>query len=257
MPLANEPFAALQARLAPLFRGLFADPAAPRTVVVVPGLSMDQELLSRIDGLQHYEERQLTMLMLLRLPKTRIVFVTSTPIDPVIIDYYLNLMPGVPHAHAARRLALLSAYDGSSITLTRKVLDRPRLVARIRQAIGDPTLAHLSCFNATEAERDLALALGIPLYACDPDLAALGSKSGSREVFRAAGVPMPDGFEHLRDEVDVVQALVALRQREPGLARAVVKLNEGASGEGNAVFSYAGAPQDEPALLEWTGERVR
>lgn len=249
-------FAALQARLAPLFTRVFADPAAPRTVVVVPGLSMDQELLARIDGLQHYEERQLTMLMLLRLPATRIVFVTSEPIDPVIVDYYLHLLPGVPHAHARRRLVMLSAHDGSPVTLTRKVLDRPRLLARIRAAVGDPALAHLSCFNATVAERALALALGIPLYACDPALAALGSKSGSRAIFRAADVPLPDGAEHLRDGTDVAEALAALRARRPGLPRAVVKLNDGASGEGNAVFDFAGAPADPMALSRWIAARL-
>src|SRR5271166_5653475 len=74
-------FAELQQRLAPLFRRVFADRLAPRTIVVVPGLSVDQELLARIDGLPHYEERQLTMLMLLRMPNTRMVFLTSAPID--------------------------------------------------------------------------------------------------------------------------------------------------------------------------------
>lgn len=245
-------FAELQGRLAPLFRAVFDDPAAPRTVVVVPGLSLDQELLSRIDGLQHYEERQLTMLMLLRLPNTRLVFVTSTPIDPIIIDYYLNLLPGVPHAHARRRLTLLSAYDASPVTLTRKVLERPRLLARIRAAIGDPQLAHLSCFNVTPLERALALALAIPLYGCDPVLAALGSKTGSREVFQAARVPMPPGFGHLRDVHGVAQALAALYAQDPALESAVVKLNDGASGEGNAVFPYAGAPQGAAALARWT-----
>jgi PGM1 C-terminal domain len=244
-------FAELQGRLAPLFRAVFDDPAAPRTVVVVPGLSLDQELLSRIDGLQHYEERQLTMLMLLRLPNTRLVFVTSTPIDPIIIDYYLNLLPGVPHAHARRRLTLLSAYDASPVTLTRKVLERPRLLARIRAAIGDPQLAHLSCFNVTPLERALALALAIPLYGCDPELAELGSKSGSRDVFRAARVPMPAGFGNLRDATDIAQALAAMRAQDPALEHAVVKLNDGASGEGNALFSYAGAPRGAAALARW------
>jgi hypothetical protein len=252
-----ESFAALQARLAPLFRQVFRDPAAPRTVVVVPGLSLDQDLLSRIDGVQHYEERQLTMLMLLRLPNTRVVFVTSTPIDPVIVDYYLNLLPGVPHAHARRRLTMLAAYDASNVTLTRKVLERPRLLARLRGAIGDPSLAHLSCFNATDDERKLAVALGVPLYACDPALAALGSKSGSREVFRSAGVPLPDGHENLRDLADVTQALAALFARDPSLDKAVVKLNDGASGEGNAVFSFAGAPVDARPLAAWIERRVQ
>jgi hypothetical protein len=251
-----EQFAALQSRLAPLFSEVFADAHAPRTVVVVPGLSVDQDLMSRVEGLQHYEERQLTMLMLLRLPNTRLVFVTSTPIDPVIIDYYLNLLPGVPHPHARRRLTLLSAYDASNVTLTRKILDRPRLIARIRAAIGDPRLAHLSVFNATGLERALAVALGIPLYACDPELAVLGNKSGSREIFRAAGAPLADGFENLRDAQDVAQSLAALRSRDPNLERAVVKLNDGASGEGNAVFSFTGAPADVSDLAAWVATEL-
>jgi hypothetical protein len=235
-------YARLQARLAPLFRDVLTDPRAPRTVVVVPGISMDHELLAPIEGLQHYEERQLTMLMLLRLPNTRIVFVTSTPIDPVIIDYYLSLLPGIPHQQALRRLTLLSAYDGSSVSLTRKILERPRLLERIRIAIGDPAVAHLSCFNATCDERDLALALDIPLYACDPALAALGGKSGGRELFRAAGVDLPPGSENLRDAADIAAALAKLRIEQPTLTRAVIKLDHGASGEGNAVFRYDGAP---------------
>jgi hypothetical protein len=238
----DERYARLQARLAPLFRDVFADPRAPRTVVVVPGISMDHELLAPIEGLQHYEERQLTMLMLLRLPNTRIVFVTSTPIDPVIIDYYLSLLPGIPHQQALRRLTLLSAYDGSNVSLTRKILERPRLLERIRSAIGDRAIAHLSCFNATYDERALALALEIPLYACDPALAELGGKSGSRTLFRAAGIELPAGAENLRDAADIAAALARLRAEQPTLTRAVVKLDHGASGEGNAVFRYEGAP---------------
>jgi hypothetical protein len=243
-------FASLQVRLKPLFRDVYCDPCAPRTVVVVPGLSVDQDVLARIEGLQHYEERQLTMLMLLRLPNTRIVFVTSTPISPAIIDYYLSLLPGVPHQHARRRLVLLSAYDGSPITLTTKILERPRLLARIREAIGDPANAHLSCFNATSLERTLAVQLGIPLYACDPAVGALGNKSGSRRAFREADVATPEGFEDLRDTKEIVEALASLKQRLPGLECAVIKLNDGAGGEGNATLPLAGAPEGR-ACQEW------
>jgi hypothetical protein len=76
------------------------------------------------------------------------------------------------------------------------------------------------------------------LNGLDPSLAHLGTKSGSRKVFREAGVPMPDGAEDLRDEGDVVEALSALKARRPALRRAVLKLDEGFSGEGNAVFHY-------------------
>jgi len=240
-------FARLQARLPRLFRKVFADPLEPRCVVVVPGLSMDGEALAKVAGGLHYEERQLSMLMLLRLPNTRVVFVTSTPLAPDIVDYYLELLPGVPASHARRRLTLLSASDATLTTLTQKILDRPRLLERIRTAMGDPALAHLSCFNVTAAERSLAVQLGIPLYGCDPQLLWLGGKSGSRRTFREVGIDLPDGREDLRDARDLAAALTELRERDPQLSRAVVKLNEGFSGEGNAVFSFAGCPAEDVA----------
>ena len=160
----------------------------------------------------------LSMLMLLRMPRTRVVFVTSTPLATSIVDYYLHLLSGVPTAHARARLTLLSANDASPLSLTAKLLERPRLLQRIRDAIGDPAQAHLSVFNATHLERDLALALDIPLYGCDPELLFWGTKSGSRTAFRRAGVMAPEGRENLRDVSDVADALVDLRRRAPGCA---------------------------------------
>jgi hypothetical protein len=66
----------------------------------------------------------------------------------------------------------------------------------------------------------------------------LGTKSGSRRILREAEVAVPDGFEDLRDGEDIAQALIDLRGAQPDLRRAVVKLNDGFSGEGNAVFDF-------------------
>lgn len=236
-------FARLQQRLPGLVRRAFDERLAPRTVVVVPSLSLDADSLARIPGSLHYEERQLSMLLLLRMPNTRLVYVTSQPLHPLVVDYYLNMMQGVPTAHARRRLSLLSAYDGSPGALSGKLLDRPRLLARLAAAIGDPSVAHLSVFSSSPLERTLAVRLGVPLYSCDPALMRLGSKSGGRRLFREAGVPCPAGEENLRDRADVVAALAALRRRDPSLRRAVVKLDEGFSGEGNALFDYDNAPE--------------
>jgi hypothetical protein len=248
-------FAELQRRLPGLFDRVFTDRLAPRTIVVVPGLSLDAELLSRVEGFTHYEERQLTMLMLLKMPNTRMVFITSAPLDPSIVDYYLHLLPGIPHEHARARLTLLAAHDSSTVSLTRKILERPRLLARVRSALGDPQLAHISCFNATPDERTLAVRLGVPLYACDPALLDLGTKSGARSVFREAGIGMASGAENLRDMRDVVTALNVLKRRQPTLKRAVIKLEEGASGEGNCIFDYSGAPTDS-GLETWLAAQL-
>jgi len=134
--------------------------------------------------------------------------------------------------------------------LTQKILERPRLLERIRASIPDARAAHISCFNSSPLERTLAVRLDVPLYACDPALNGLGTKSGSREAFRQAGVTIPDGFEHLRDWDDLVGAVAGLKRRQPNLRRAVIKLNDGFSGEGNALFSYEGAPTDVD-LTHW------
>src|SRR5829696_4566512 len=228
-------FAQIQERLAPLAERLVADPRIPQTVVVVPSLSLDLEELAKIPGVHHYEERLLCMLMLLRMPRTRLVFVTSQQVPTAIVDYYLHLLPGVPLRHARGRLTLLSCHDSSDVPLTQKILDRPRLIERIKGAIADPESAHLSCFNSTALERSLAVRLGIPLYGNDPELNGLGTKSGSREVF--------------------AEAVVELKRRHPGLRRVAIKLDEGFSGEGNAVFNYDGAPEDMD-LERWVRDEL-
>ena len=247
-------FAALQKQLRWQVETIFPDPKAPRTVVVIPSMSVDAEVLANISGVQYYEERLLCLLMLLRLPRTKVIFVTSQPLHKTIVDYYLHLLPGVPMAHALNRLELFCAYDASPVPLTQKILDRPRLLERIRAAILDPERSHITCFNVSELERSLALKLGIPLYGCDPAMLSLGTKSGSRQVFRAAGVPAPAGFEELRDEDDLAEALATLKGENPALQRAAVKLNDGFSGKGNAVFSFEGSP--ERSLKGWVAGQL-
>jgi hypothetical protein len=250
-----DAFRRLQDRLPEQIRRIFQDDSAPRTVLIVPSLSLDQEVMAKISGVTHYEERMLCLLLLLRLPRTKVVYVTSEPIAEAIVDYYLHLLPGIPRDHARRRLTLLYCYDGSAQPLTAKILARPRLVARIRQAIPDPESAHMTCYNVSSLERSLAVRLNIPLYGCDPDLLHLGSKTGSRQLLREAGLAVPEGYENLGDINEVVEALAALKERTPELRKAVVKLNEGFSGEGNAVFSFDGAP-DGAGLAPWIHKRL-
>jgi hypothetical protein len=209
--------------------------AGPRDVVVVPSLSLDGFQLAAVAGINHYEERMLFTLGLLRHPRARLVYITSTPLQPPAVDYFLALIGGIPTAHARERLTLLSTHDATPRPLTDKILERPRLIERIRAAI-DPGRAHMSCFTVSPRERTLPVELGIPLYGVDPELLPLGTKSGSREVFREAGVPMAPGAENLYRPREVAEAIASLWQEHPRARRFIVKLNEGFSGEGNAIL---------------------
>ncbi len=251
----NELFKRIQNRLQPMYERIFRDPVAEREVVVIPSLTLDPEELRKIDGFHHYEERMLCTLMLLRLPRARLIYVTSQAIDPTIIDYFLNLLPGVPLSHSRRRLTLLDCNDASNLPLSTKILQRPRLLERIRRAIHNKQNTHMTCFNCTDIETRLACELDIPVYACDPDYAYLGSKSGSREVFDEAGVRVPDGFGGLQSEGELLDALAELKSRNNGLPRAVIKLNEGFSGEGNALIHYPDGLHNR-ALRKWFEDHI-
>jgi hypothetical protein len=76
-----------------------------------------------------------------------------------------------------------------------------------------------------------------------------------RELLRSEGILVPPGHEHLRDGADVTEALTDLRARNPQLDRAVVKLNDSFSGEGNAVFRYEGAPEGD-GLGDWVRREI-
>ena len=204
-------------------------------ILVIPSFSVDQQVGDKVSGFLHYEERLLFSLIRLRNPLTRVIYITALPLCPIVIDYYLQLLPGIPFSHARDRLLLISTYDGSLKPLTQKILERPRLVQKIRRALR-PNKSYMVCYNSTDLEQQLSLKLGIPLLAASPEVLTWGSKSGSRQIFAEAGIPHPDGGYTVRNVDDLIEELWLLWRRQPALKRIVVKLNEGFSGEGNAIL---------------------
>ncbi len=212
------------------------------SVVVIPSITLDRAVASSGTSTQAMEERFLFMLMLLRQPRLRMIYVTSLPIAPEIIEYYLALLSGVIPSHARSRLTLVHVDDASPRSLSEKLLERPHLLAEIAALIPNRSRSHLVPYNTTELERDVALSLGIPMYGADPRLAPLGSKSGCRRLFAEAGVPHPLGVENLHTLDDLVDAVVGMRAERPTMDSVIVKLNEGVSGAGNALVRLSGLP---------------
>src|SRR5205823_8426340 len=135
----------------------------------------------------------------------------------------------------AQPLFLPDPMDGSVRSLSEKLLERPRLIDRIRALIIDPDRAHLVPFNTTNREKELALQLGIPMYGADPKFFPFGTKSGCRNIFTEENVPHPVGRENIGSKEGLLDAILQMRAAKPSLRQVMVKLNEGVSGEGNAV----------------------
>lgn len=223
------------------------------SAVVVPSISLDSSTATSGTLMQAMEERALFQLLLLRQPMLTLVYVTSSPIADEVVDYYLGLLPGVIPSNARRRLRLVSVGDASTRPLSQKLLDRPRVLRRIRELVPDRSISHLIPYTTTGLERDVAISLGIPMYGSDPRLASLGSKSGCRRVFADVGVRAPAGAEDLRTVDDLATAMTRMRADLPSLAEVIVKVNEGVSGSGNALVDLTGLPApgepgEEPAV---------
>jgi hypothetical protein len=254
----EERFEQLQQKLPTLWKWIGrTDPGGPKqeenTIVVVPSMTADIELTTAEQ--QAYEERFLFLLFLLRQPSIRLIYITSFAIQPSIVDYYLSIVPGAIISSIRKRLYLVSPLDGSTRPLTEKLLERPRLIKHIRSLIPDPDRAHVVPFLTTELERELAVHLGIPMYAADPRYFAFGTKSVSRRIFAEESLPHALGSEDLFSAYEIIAAIARMRAKKPELGNVIVKLNEGVSGIGNAVVELEGLPppgdaSERPVIAE-------
>ncbi|MFC6239013.1 peptide ligase PGM1-related protein [Longivirga aurantiaca] len=234
-------FRALQMRLADMWPGmtLRTVESMDRAILVVSSITADIPALEQV--LAAYEERYLFLVLALaRSPRTHVVYVTSVPMLRRLVDYYLSMQPG-DHSDLYKRLTVISIGDHSHLPLTNKILERPRVMARMRQIAHEHEHALLLPFMTTRNEAELALALDVPLYGTHPALVHLGTKTGSRSVFAAAGVPFAPGVDGVRTAQEVADAITALRHDHPGTRRFVVKIDDGVGGLGNALV--------EPGLL--------
>src|SRR6266700_1676025 len=94
-----EQFDLLQERMPEVWSAMRRN-QADESVVIIPSISLDRAVESSGSMNQAYEERFLFLLLLLRQPRLRMIYVTSQTILPNIIDYYLDLLPGVIPSHA-------------------------------------------------------------------------------------------------------------------------------------------------------------
>lgn len=237
-------FDALQKNLVPLWEFIGRPTREEHTIVVVPSLTLDTEFHGSEQ--QAYEERFLFMLFLLQQPRVRMVYVTSMEIAPTIVEYYLDLLPAVVASHARKRLFLVAPQDSSSLPLSRKLLERPRLLAQIRALVRDPNRAHLVPYNTTDLERELCVQLGIPMYAADPRFFAFGTKSGCRRIFAEEQVQHPLGVENLHSLDDLVGAVRQMRADKPAMQKIILKLNDEVSGAGNALVDLSSLDRGAP-----------
>ena len=180
-------FDALQGKLVPLWRSIQSFNQDEQTIVIVPSITLDFTATGAV--LQAYEERFLFLLFLLRQPRARVVYVTSQTIAPEIVEYYLDLLPGVPASHARRRLFLVAPLDGSARPLSQKLLEPPATSSTASGRSSSIPSARTSCRSTRRTSNAIwPSPSGIPMYGADPRFLPFGTKSGARRIFAEVGV---------------------------------------------------------------------
>ena len=233
----DERYAALQRRMPAAWEADRTGSQAPRVVIALPSYSLDRSVLAHYGArVAPLENRFLYVALRTADRATRVVYLSSRPVDPDIFGAYLSLVPAADRATIGARTLLASPDDVSVGPLAAKVLARPDLIDEIRAFIGDD-LALIEPWNVTDAERDLALALDVPMNGTDPRLWRLATKSAGRRLFRSNGVPHPAGVEGVTSVDEVVGAVRQLQSAGAGQAGVVVKLDDSVAGDGNVVLT--------------------
>lgn len=223
-----------RSRLARVFKRL--DEGKDLQIVCVPSLTFNQEDIKSVVGFKHYETRSLWQLLMAKSPQIYINFVTSVDISPFIIDYYLNLLPNSDDAKKRVRILQLHKVDQDK-SLVENLLNDEITLTKLK-GLADKDSSFLLSFLNTGFENKLSRKLGIPSWGCLEDLEHVQTKSGNREIFAAANIKFADGFNNIKTVETLVNRIFELKEKYSESKRFVIKLDNGVSGDGNALFYF-------------------
>ncbi|MFJ7955798.1 hypothetical protein ACIQ62_05830 [Streptomyces sp. NPDC096319] len=159
--------------------------------------------------------------------------------------YVLGLVPpgGPGDGDRSLRHALLSVDDDSDRHLSEKLLEHPDLLLRVRALVTrarerGQEVEPLSCYQASDRMDELADRLGLDCRETPTRTLDLGSKAGSRQLFRVAGLAHAPGTYTAAFGLPELARELADLTRSHGPGSWLLKINEGyGSGHGLAVVT--------------------
>ena len=166
-----------------------------------------------------------------------VIYVTGRPVPESIVEYYLGLLPGViprqaraPPAHGrdARRLGAPAGREAARAPA--------RARADPRAHPGPRALPPRAVHDQRRCERDLALTLGIPLYGADPRLLAVRHEDRLPAAVRRGRrhAPARPRGPARRSTASSTRSPTMRAAQAGDAPSAIVKLNDGVAGRGNA-----------------------
>ncbi|MGW2840249.1 peptide ligase PGM1-related protein [Streptomyces sp. NPDC001493] len=215
------------------------------------------EVLERLTGATYFPERLLGPAIVTTVCRAggHLLYVTAPSVidGEEQVDYYLGLLLGGTPAtdresvrHLRELVRVLPIDDATTRWLSTKVLDpvSPR-AAEVRSELREFADLHrssgadvrLSYFEPSEPLEELARELDLPATQPSSAHIPLGTKHSGREIFAAAGIPVPAGSGVCHDPGTLASAVAGLAAA--GLRELVLKLDSTAfgGGLGNALLT--------------------
>jgi hypothetical protein len=178
-------------------------------------------------------------------PRLAVIMLQAPPVPDPAVRHLLGLRPGSDSeiADRRRRHLLLGIEDDTDVHLSEKLLARPHLLERLGALVAaargrGQRVEPLSCYQSSSRMDAVAAALGLEQVETPSATVKWGTKAGSRQVFRSAGVAHPPGtYDVSRDLGDLADRAAGLFLRHgPGCW--LLKIDEGfGTGHGNALFT--------------------
>ncbi len=185
-----------------------------RVVIHVPSITLNEEQRLHFAHFPTKQNLQMPRLCMLQDPNIDLIYVCPYDLSMDVKVYYNKLLEIGDVKQAASRFKIIVPENAhrfpQHFPLTTVLLYSPHAIRRIR-AFAKNRDAYIVPGLVGPMERDLSIALDIPLMSADPQEGAnFCTLSAAKKIFTHADVNIPVGAHDIFDEEDLIVALAKL-----------------------------------------------
>lgn len=211
------------------------DQGVETTIVVMSSISIDPEDSENILGIAYYEMRALWEIFKALKPNINVIYLSSLPISNESIEHLLEIA-NVSWEQIKSRVNFINLHNSDPHkSLSDKLINCEKVIMQVKEMIKNKN-CYLIPFNTTDKEEYICKKLGLAMWGLHPKLTYLATKSGNKKVFKQAGVNFCEGICDIKSVKTLERKLKQLSSDYPMQYKFMLKLNNGVSGEGNALI---------------------
>jgi len=215
-----------------------------RVEIHVCSLSIDE---LRRGSMDNYQARQIQLGRIFRAATSnnQIIYVAPQEMHEDLQDYFFKVLAfrGLHKPEAKIQFVVPENIPGKKfpphLSLTYALMYSPRTLKRIRQLLKGQEHTAMLVFGSliTVAEMDLSVALGVPIYGCDPKkIDLLYTKSAHKRVLTMANIPIPIQATDIYDTTEMIAQLANLVYNNPNLSTWLIKIDDEIGSAGTGVL---------------------